>query len=129
MRIKALAKQLEDQGPPLLRDKYFIPGSMMDEMQVHPEVLSIMKCHVINLLNINLTSEIKFDVIFLRNVLIYFDQETCAKIINSLVKYLKSEGHLFIGLSESLPKMATKELQRVDNSIYQLKRSIFHFFL
>jgi len=43
-----------------------------------------------------------FDIIFLRNVLIYFDSETKKQIIKQLVEELHPEGYLFIGHSESL---------------------------
>ncbi len=43
-----------------------------------------------------------FDIIFLRNVLIYFDVETKKQIIKQLVEKLKPDGYLFIGHSESL---------------------------
>jgi chemotaxis protein methyltransferase CheR len=42
------------------------------------------------------------DVIFCRNVLIYFDRETQLTVINNLLKKLKKGGTLFIGHSESL---------------------------
>ncbi len=47
----------------------------------------------------------KFDVIFLRNVLIYFDDQTKEDIIRRLVKSLRQGGYLFIGHSESLKGM------------------------
>lgn len=43
-----------------------------------------------------------FDVIFLRNVMIYFDSETKAKVVHNLLPRLKSGGHLIIGHSETL---------------------------
>ena len=43
-----------------------------------------------------------FDIIFLRNVLIYFDVETKKQIIKQLVEKLQPDGYLFIGHSESL---------------------------
>jgi chemotaxis protein methyltransferase CheR len=46
-----------------------------------------------------------FDVIFLRNVLIYFDDQTKEKIIRSLSSKLRSQGILYIGHSESLKGM------------------------
>lgn len=46
-----------------------------------------------------------FDVIFLRNVLIYFDQQTKEKIVRSLVSKLRPNGILYIGHSESLKGM------------------------
>ncbi|MCL6495562.1 MAG: protein-glutamate O-methyltransferase CheR, partial [Ignavibacterium sp.] len=43
-----------------------------------------------------------FDVIFCANVLIYFDQNSKIKVINSLYRALNKPGYLFIGYSESL---------------------------
>lgn len=48
-----------------------------------------------------------FDVIFLRNVMIYFNQETKQKVIANLLPYLKRDGHLIIGHSESLHGIST----------------------
>ena len=58
---------------------------------------------------INLTQPLPkvglFDVIFLRNVLIYFDAKTKENIIRSLISKLRPKGLLFIGHSESLKSM------------------------
>ena len=43
-----------------------------------------------------------FDVIFCRNVLIYFDEELKRTVVSRLYESLKTGGHLFIGHSESL---------------------------
>lgn len=44
----------------------------------------------------------KFDAIFCRNVLIYFDRETQEKVVQKLCNYLKPGGYFFHGHSESL---------------------------
>ncbi len=46
----------------------------------------------------------KFHVIFCRNVMIYFDQETKDKLIRKFYEMTESGGYLFIGLSEALNK-------------------------
>lgn len=46
----------------------------------------------------------EFDVIFCRNVFIYFDEETIYKIISSFYKVLKPGGYLFLGHAESITK-------------------------
>ena len=43
-----------------------------------------------------------FDVIFLRNVLIYFDRSTQEAVINKICRNLAPGGYLFVGHSESL---------------------------
>jgi chemotaxis protein methyltransferase CheR len=58
---------------------------------------------------INLTKPLPdvglFDVIFLRNLLIYFDAKTKEKIIRNLISKLRPKGLLFVGHSESLKTM------------------------
>jgi chemotaxis protein methyltransferase CheR len=44
----------------------------------------------------------KFDVIFCRNVLIYFDQDTKAAIFDRLAKVLEADGILALGAAESV---------------------------
>jgi chemotaxis protein methyltransferase CheR len=44
----------------------------------------------------------QFDVIFCRNVMIYFDTPTRQKVVDSLTTALKPGGYLFVGMSESL---------------------------
>jgi chemotaxis protein methyltransferase CheR len=48
----------------------------------------------------------EFDVIFLRNVMIYFNMETKRQVVGRLLPLLKRGGHLFIGHSESLNGIA-----------------------
>jgi len=60
-----------------------------------------------------------FDMVFLRNVLIYFDAETKELIIRNLVKHMKPGSYLLIGHSESLKKIPTA-LDSIAPSIYQL---------
>ena len=71
---------------------------------------------------INLTKPLPdvgvFEVIFLRNVLIYFDNPTKEKIIRSLVSKLRAGGILYIGHSESLKGMDLP-LQLVAPTTYQ----------
>jgi len=59
-----------------------------------------------------------FDVIFLRNVLIYFDLGTKTKVIKQLVEKLKPGGYLFIGHSESL-KGINEDLKSLIPTVYQ----------
>ena len=73
---------------------------------------------------INLTQPVAaeigdFEVIFLRNVMIYFDLETKAKVVNNLLPRLKSGGHLIIGHSETLNGLKIGPLDVVRPTIYR----------
>lgn len=60
----------------------------------------------------------KFDIIFLRNVLIYFDDETRVRVIRNIEKHLAIPGFLFLGHSETKPVNCCLHLTRVFNSAY-----------
>jgi len=59
-----------------------------------------------------------FDIVFLRNVLIYFDMETKQGIIRQIVEKMQPGGYLFIGHSESL-KGINNSLESVVPTVYQ----------
>ena len=60
----------------------------------------------------------QFDVIFLRNVLIYFDVPTKCDIVRRVLGQLKPDGYLFSGHSESLSNMGLP-LKTVQAAVYQ----------
>ncbi|WP_328472488.1 SAM-dependent methyltransferase [Actinoplanes sp. NBC_00393] len=61
----------------------------------------------------------RFDVIMLRNVMIYFDMETKRSLIPRLTEMLVPGGHLIVGSSESLNAIPSR-LKMVEPSIYRL---------
>lgn len=72
---------------------------------------------------INLTHTVdrsigEFDIIFLRNVLIYFDIPTKQKVVKNVLARLKKGGYFFIGHSESLFNI-TDEVVQVMPTVYQ----------
>lgn len=64
--------------------------------------------------------ERKLDYIFCRNVLIYFDQETQKKVVESLIENLDPLGYLFVGHSESL-FFVTDKIESVFVGVYNKK--------
>jgi chemotaxis protein methyltransferase CheR len=58
-----------------------------------------------------------FDIVFCRNVLIYFDRPTQERVINNLCSKLKKGGYFFLGHSESI--------NGLDVPLVQLKPTIF----
>ena len=59
-----------------------------------------------------------FDVIFLRNVLIYFDEEMRNKIVKNIIANLKIGGYFFISHTENITNVSSS-LQMVQPSIYR----------
>lgn len=86
-------------------------------------IKSSMKFREFNLMDDIFPVPVKFDVIFLRNVLIYFDRPTVMKVCRSLMRHLRPEGHLILGLSESI-QGEIPELKAIGNSIYQYQKAV-----
>jgi chemotaxis protein methyltransferase CheR len=63
-----------------------------------------------------------FDVIFLRNVLIYFDMPTKQKVLRAVLSRLRPSGVLFVGMAESLNGVLD-EVQSVAPGAYTLRRA------
>lgn len=60
-----------------------------------------------------------FDIIFLRNVLIYFNSDTKQLVLRNVLKNLKIGGYFIISLTENLNGLDTHNLEKIDTSIYK----------
>ena len=60
----------------------------------------------------------KFDIIFLRNVMIYFSNDTKQQVVNRVASALKPDGYFLVGHSESLNDI-TQVVRSVAPAIYQ----------
>jgi len=77
------------------------PGEREGWMRVKPEIAAFVDFRRLNLIE-PFTHGRLFDVIFCRNVMIYFDRRTQQDLVNRLALCLHPGGHLFVGHSESL---------------------------
>ena len=93
-----------------------------DKMQVNRDVQQLTSFREINLLE-SYALLGKFDIIFCRNVLIYFSPKIKSQILNQFAGALKPGGYLFLGASESLTGLTDKfEMIRCNPGIvYRLK--------
>ncbi|WP_137938117.1 CheR family methyltransferase [Chitinivorax sp. B] len=98
---------------------FFMKGRNENEGQVRvrQDLRRLIEFRQLNLLDDVYTVEGQFDVIFCRNVMIYFDKPTQREIIGKLVARLKPEGIYFAGHSESLHHVAD-QLQLIGNTAY-----------
>ncbi len=92
--------------PPEKLKRYFKPSDNED-WQVNELLRNRVRFMPLNLLNVPYSVG-KFDVIFCRNVLIYFSSDNKSKVINGLVNCLNPGGYLFLGASEALTRDVTQ---------------------
>jgi chemotaxis protein methyltransferase CheR len=69
--------------------------------QINPDIRAMVQFRPLNLLQ-DFSSLGTFDVIFCRNVLIYFDQATKSAVFNNLLKANEPDGYLFLGAAETV---------------------------
>ncbi len=103
----------------LLR-RYFKKGSGSNhgKVKISPELNRMIEFRQLNLLRDWPISE-KMDFIFCRNVVIYFDKETKANLVNRFADQLQAQGTLFMGHSESLYKTSDR-FELLGKTIYKL---------
>lgn len=105
--------------PALMRERYILKSN--SDSSVIKMAANLRKRVTFKLLNLkDQTYDLpyKMDIIFCRNVMIYFDGPTQEAIINRYCDNLTSLGHLFIGHSESMNGLNVP-LSMVGTTIYQ----------
>ena len=116
----ALSRGLSEDRKRLFFDR-LSDGS--GKMQIKPEVKKMTNFRNYNLLD-SYAGLGKFDIIFCRNVLIYFSSDVKSKILNQFAGALNPGGYLILGASESLTGLTDKfDMVRCNPGIiYQLKK-------
>jgi chemotaxis protein methyltransferase CheR len=79
--------------------KYFT--QIGDMWQIAPDIRAMVKYQQLNLLS-DFSHLGTFDLIFCRNVLIYFDHETKISLLNRLRRVLAGDGYLVLGAAETV---------------------------
>jgi len=90
--------------PPTYRNKYFYKNHCEGTWVVKKSLKDLIMFRRLNLMRKEFPFKGKFNIIFCRNVMIYFDRKTRENLINSFYRYTEKGGYLFIGHSESLPR-------------------------
>lgn len=99
--------------------RYFLKGKETQTMKVRviKEIRDRIQVGYHNLMDEAYPFDEQFDVIFIRNTMIYFDAQTQFKVLVKLINRLKKGGYLLIGHSESLINLPLP-IQPVAPSIY-----------
>ncbi len=93
--------------PPVLRYKYLMVSKNRNDklVRVVPELRATVEFRRLNFMDGDYGINGLMDVIFCRNVIIYFDRETQERLMRRLCRYLAPGGYLFMGHSEILAGM------------------------
>jgi len=116
----AVYKEERVEGIPLeLKRKYFLRSKDRSRptVRVVPALRKKVRFERLNFMDESYRVSDTFDVIFCRNVLIYFDRKTQEQVIRRLCAKLKPHGNFFLGHSESVMNMQLP--------LRQLKPTIF----
>ena len=90
--------------PPDIVKRHFLRGRGANAgvLKVKPHLAEAIRFRRLNLMDEEFPIKTPLDLIFCRNVMIYFDRPTQERLVNNFHRYLKPGGYLFIGHSESL---------------------------
>lgn len=114
----ALGRGLSDQ-----RKRQFFDSTSSGTMVIKDNVKKFINFRAHNLLE-NYTLLGKFDIIFCRNVLIYFAPEAKEKILRQFAAALNPKGILFLGASESIAGLTEEfDMVRCNPGIYYQKKT------
>lgn len=114
--VERIENLSEDQ-----RLRHFLRGFGANEgcVRVKDSLRAMISFRRLNLLAESWPMRHRFDVVFLRNVLIYFDKPTQAALLSHLAEVIKPGGLLFIGHSES-PQMERAVFEPIGRTAYRI---------
>ena len=113
-------EKLEKMSPERMK-RFFMRGKGSNEgmVKVRPELQEMITFRQLNLLESGWNIRGPLDIIFCRNVMIYFDKTTQGKILSRFAPLLKPEGLLFAGHSENFMYI-TQDFKLVGKTVYKL---------
>jgi chemotaxis protein methyltransferase CheR len=119
--MRAVYDEEKTESVPVdLREKYILRSkdTQRELIRIIPRLRERVKFRRLNFLDEDFGFRERMDIIFCRNVLIYFEKTIQEKILRKIIDYLKPGGFLFIGHSETLLDMDLP-LQMTSPTIYR----------
>ena len=111
--------------PLVMKRKYFLksknPGDRL--VRIKPALRKHASFQRLNFMDEHYNVRKDFNIIFCRNVLIYFDKETQKQIIEKFCTHLADDGYLFLGHSETILSMKLP-LKLIAPTVYRKTGSI-----
>lgn len=115
-------EEMMDPVPPVLARKYVLRSVRGDrQVRMHHSLRSKIGFARLNLMDDSYAIGAPVDVIFCRNVLIYFEKKVQEAVLSRLCDCLAPNGYLFIGHSESIGGFSLP-VKQVANTIFQKTR-------
>lgn len=109
--------------PKIILEKFFDGNGQ--NYCVRNSIKSKIQWQQINLIDLkSVNFPHKFDIIFLRNVLIYFNPDNIIKVLNDLAPWLEDHGILVTGISENINDYLKRGWKSVGPSIYQKNNNL-----
>jgi chemotaxis protein methyltransferase CheR len=108
--------------PEELVSRYFLSSRdrSRTEMRVVPELRRSTNFIRMNLMDPVYPVDRDVDIIFCRNVLIYFDKQTQRKVVDRLCTHLRPGGYLMVGHSESMVHNGSTGLKQIQPTIFKV---------
>ncbi len=95
-------------------------GTHTNYVKVKPQLSRLVCFARLNLMDIHWPFRGKFDAIFCRNVIIYFDHDSQRRLLEHFARYLRPQGLFFAGHSESL-FWADDLFEPIGHTVYRLR--------
>jgi chemotaxis protein methyltransferase CheR len=113
-------EQVSKLSPARLKRFFFKgAGAQAGKVRIRPEVAAMVKFEQLNLLDVKWALREPFDAIFCRNVMIYFDKPTQARILQRFAPLMKPHALLFAGHSENF-SFASDTFRLKGQTVYEL---------
>jgi chemotaxis protein methyltransferase CheR len=103
--------------PEQWRDDFIVDG---DRLRIRPELTALVRFERANLVDGNTPRAC--DIVWCRNVLIYFTPEARRRAVERLIAATNVGGYIFVGYSESLRDFRILEPIRTGDAVYYVKR-------
>ena len=123
-KTASYSKESMKNLPDTWKKKYFAPAKN-DKNEIVPDVFKVSQeiTKRVEFKTFNLMDKIPFrmypfDLVFCRNVMIYFEMDIKVELVNRLYEVLRPGGFLFIGHAESIPRDRTK-FEYIKPAIYR----------
>ena len=106
--------------PTPLLHRYFLRGSESanPRFRIAPELRALVDFRRMNLMDHDFPIREPVDLLFCRNVLIYFDRDTQFRLFSHLIRHLRPGGYLFLGHAESISRLDLP-VEMVEPTVYR----------